>query len=116
MDFFKEFLFGIVGSSIIFWVCVVALWHTYMFPRLFSEDYSSNISSPSANSSTNSSPSLIDRGKYSRQFFVIADFNNSNDMAINNRLYIYLLFSLVFMSFLLLVYGLHSGFLLYDIK
>ena len=43
MEFFKYFLFGIAGLSIIFWVSVIALWHTYMFPRLFKEDYSPKI-------------------------------------------------------------------------
>ena len=38
MEFLKFFLFGIAGLSTIFWVAVIALWHTYMFPKLFKED------------------------------------------------------------------------------
>ena len=40
MDSFRFILFGISGVSLIFWVAVIALWHTYMFPTLFNEDKS----------------------------------------------------------------------------
>jgi len=38
METFRFLLFGFAGVSVIFWVAIIALWHTYMFPRLFNED------------------------------------------------------------------------------
>ncbi len=38
MENFRFLLFGIAGVSVIFWVAVIALWHTYMFPKFFNED------------------------------------------------------------------------------
>ena len=38
MENFRFLLFGIAGVSIVFWVAVIALWHTYMFPKFFNED------------------------------------------------------------------------------
>ena len=38
MELFKVLLFGVTGLSLVFWVCVIALWHTYMFPKFFAED------------------------------------------------------------------------------
>ena len=38
METFRFLLFGIAGVSVIFWVSVIALWHTYMFPTFFKED------------------------------------------------------------------------------
>ena len=38
MENFRFLLFGISGVSVIFWVAVIALWHSYMFPRFFNED------------------------------------------------------------------------------
>ena len=42
METFRFLLFGIAGLSLIFWVAVIALWHTYMFPTFFNEDKASN--------------------------------------------------------------------------
>ena len=38
MDTFRFLLFGLAGVSVVFWVAVIALWHTYMFPKFFNED------------------------------------------------------------------------------
>ena len=38
MENFRFLLFGIAGVSVIFWVAVITLWHTYMFPKFFNED------------------------------------------------------------------------------
>ncbi|KGG12177.1 MULTISPECIES: hypothetical protein [Prochlorococcus] len=117
METFKYILFGIAGLSMIFWVAVIALWHTYMLPRFFREDYKQN-----DNFDFNSSQELIgesglaNRGKYSIQSFVIADFNPIESGYGVNRLYTTMLISLGFMSFILLTYGLHSGFMLYGIS
>ncbi len=110
MEFFKYFLFGIAGLSMIFWVAVIALWHTYMFPRFFKEDSFSNISTDSNKQEFRLKASgLLDRGKYSNKSFVIADFNPVEaDYAIN-RLYTSMILSLGVMSFLIITYGLHSA-------
>ncbi len=103
----------------IFWVCVIALWHTYMFPRLFSEDYleTNNSSILKASASSIIRPSgLIDRGKYSYKSFVIADFNKVELGYGVNRFFTLILFSLGIMSFILITYGLHSGMMLYGIE
>ena len=38
METFRFLLFGFAGVSVVFWVAIIALWHTYMFPRFFNED------------------------------------------------------------------------------
>ena len=38
METFRFLLFGFAGLTLIFWVAVIALWHTYMFPTFFNED------------------------------------------------------------------------------
>ena len=38
METFRFLLFGIAGVSVVFWVAVITLWHTYMFPKFFNED------------------------------------------------------------------------------
>ncbi len=117
MDVFKFILFGLVGLSMIFWVCVIALWHTYTFPRLFNEDNNSiETYKGYMDSQQLSQTGLINRGKYSMQSFVIADFNPVEEAYSVNRLYTLMLISLGFMSFLLITYGLHSGFTLYGIN
>ncbi len=113
MEFFKYLLSGVSGLSIIFWVAVIAMWHTYMFPRIFREDHHSEkfplgekfLSGYEMNSS-----GLIDRGKYSAKSFVIADFTPVEPTYGVNRLYTSMLLSLGVMSFILISYGLHSGF------
>ncbi len=117
METFKFLLFGISGLSMIFWVAVIAMWHTYMFPRFFREDYEKKPDAGQYLSSQAISDSgLFNRGKYSSQSFVIADFNPVENGYGVNRLYTTMLLSLGFMSFLLITYGLHSGFALYGIS
>ena len=118
MELFKTLLFGFTGASLIFWVCVIAFWHTYMFRGLFREDsYNTStydtynkLSFPYLNKS-----GLANRGKYSNQSFVIADFTPVEKEYGVNRLYTSILISLGAMSFIVLTYGLQSGFKLYGI-
>ena len=42
MENFRFLLFGIAGISVVFWVAVITLWHTYMFPKFFNEDMGLN--------------------------------------------------------------------------
>ncbi len=110
MEFFKFFLFGIAGLSMIFWVAVIALWHTYMFPRFFKEDQIVQINKSIDNFGfTLNQSGLADRSKYSRKALVVADFNPIESSYGVNRLYTSMLISLGIMSFLLTIYGLHSG-------
>jgi len=108
MEFFKYFLFGIAGLSAIFWVSVIALWHTYMFPRFFQEDSSPKIVSYKNQFKLKSS-GLFDRSKYSNKSFVIADFTPIEAYYRVNRLYTTMILSLGVMSFLMVTYGLHSA-------
>ena len=119
MEFFKFFIFGIAGVSVVFWVAVVALWHTYMFPRIFQEN-GSRSSNQIENEAdiTNNEPilggivlneSLPDRKKYSMKSMVVADFNRLNNLKLD-RLYTLVSVSVVFASFTIITYGLHSAF------
>ena len=137
---FKEILFGLAGVSMIAWAGVIGLWHTYMFPRFFKEDSSRiNNYSPvtSSISDAQSAPEingpnkpwflddeggtltpktamgaigLSDRGKYSKKSFVVADFNPVESGYGVNRLYTSVLIGLAISSFLLISFGLQSGF------
>ena len=137
MEFgFKEILFGLAGVSMIAWAGVIGLWHTYMFPRFFKED-SSRINSLSTSSSSQSAPSnnnsnkpwfiddegrsltpgsalgaigLSDRGKYSKKSFVVADFNPVESDYGVNRLYTSILIGLAISTFVIISFGLQSGF------
>jgi len=119
MEFFKFFIFGIAGVSVVFWVAVVALWHTYMFPRIFQEngDKSSNQLENEADIINNEpilggivlNESLPDRKKYSMKSMVVADFNSLNNLKLD-RLYTLVSVSVVFASFTIITYGLHSAF------
>ena len=137
MEFgFKEILFGLAGVSMIAWAGVIGLWHTYMFPRFFKEDSSRiNSTAPvgSAQSGTNANGSNIpwfiddeggtltpnsalgaiglnDRGKYSKKSFVVADFNPVEAGYGVNRLYTSILIGLAISTFVIISFGLHSGF------
>ena len=118
MELFKTLLFGFTGASLIFWVCVIAFWHTYMFRGLFREDsYNAStydtynkLSFPYLNKS-----GLANRGKYSNKSFVIADFTSVEKEYGVNRLYTSILISLGAMSFIVLTYGLQSGFKVYGL-
>ena len=137
MEFgFKEILFGLAGVSMIAWAGVIGLWHTYMFPRFFKEDSTRNNipsavgSSQSASVANNSNKpwfiddeggtltpnsalgaiGLNDRGKYSKKSFVVADFNPIESDYGVNRLYTSILIGLAISTFVIISYGLQSGF------
>ena len=140
MEFgFKEILFGLAGVSMIAWAGVIGLWHTYMFPRFFREDTNRiNSASPltsgiseaqSASDNSSNKPwflddeggtltpqtamgaiGLSDRGKYSKKSFVVADFNPVEAGYGVNRLYTSVLIGLAISSFVIISFGLQSGF------
>ena len=137
---FKEILFGLAGVSMIAWAGVIGLWHTYMFPRFFKEDsnrikrastanlvISEAKSEPENNSQnkpwflddegSNLTPQtamgaigLNDRGKYSKKSFVVADFNPIESDYGVNRLYTSVLIGLAISTFVIITFGLQSGF------
>ena len=137
---FKEILFGLAGVSMIAWAGVIGLWHTYMFPRFFKEDSTriNNYSLGTNQSSANQSDSeekitqkpwfiddkgmgltpdsameaigLSDRGKYSKKSFVVADFNPVDANYGVNRLYTSVLIALAISTFVIITFGLQSGF------
>ena len=138
MEFgFKEILFGLAGVSMVAWAGVIGLWHTHMFPRFFKEDSSRINSSSSATSVAQSAPEnngpnkpwflddeggsltpqtalgaigLSDRGKYSKKSFVVADFNPVEAGYGVNRLYTSILIGLAISTFVIISFGLQSGF------
>ena len=126
MEVFKTLLFGIAGLSMIFWVAVIGIWHVDMFPRFFKEDRtrdmaSTNNSSNTANTGSGlisggslrpqvNSVGLFDRAKYARKSLVVADFSPIDNSYGVNRLYTSMILSIGVMSFILITYGLHSGF------
>ena len=134
MEFgFKEILFGLAGVSMITWAGVIGLWHTYMFPRFFKEDSSRiNSSSPVGSGQTANTSNkpwfiddeggtltpnsalgaigLSDRGKYSKKSFVVADFNPVESDYGVNRLYTSILIGLAISTFVIISFGLQSGF------
>tara|TARA_Y100001968_G_C18806826_1_gene458227 strand:- start:160 stop:546 length:387 start_codon:yes stop_codon:yes gene_type:complete len=118
------------------WAGVIGLWHTYMFPRFFKED-TNRISSTSVANSINSAQNsknsnkpwfiddeggsltpdsalgaigLSDRGKYSKKSFVVADFNPVESNYGVNRLYTSILIGLAISTFVIISFGLQSGF------
>ena len=138
MEFgFKEILFGLAGVSMVAWAGIIGLWHTYMFPRFFKEDSSrinslSSATSVAQSATENDSPSkpwflddeggsltpqtalgaigLSDRGKYSKKSFVVADFNPVEAGYGVNRLYTSVLIGLAISTFVIISFGLQSGF------
>ena len=124
METFRVILFGISGASIIFWVCVIALWHTYMFPRIFAEDNLTQklqMTSERTELKPNNNQdfiskggslrpfikgsSLIDRGKYSTRSIVVADFSPIEKGYRTNKLYTGILLSIGVSSFLMICYA-----------
>ena len=124
METFRVILFGISGASIIFWVCVIALWHTYMFPRIFAEDNLTQklqMTSERTELKPNNNQdfiskggslrpfikgsSMIDRGKYSRRSIVVADFSPIEKGYRTNELYTGILLSIGVSSFLMICYA-----------
>ena len=133
----KEILFGLAGVSMVAWAGIIGLWHTYMFPKFFKEDYSRINSSSSETSVAQSAPvndgpnkpwflddegasltpqaalgaiGLTDRGKYSKKSFVVADFNPVEAGYGVNRLYTSVLIGLAISTFVIISFGLQSGF------
>ena len=117
METFRFLLFGIAGLSLIFWVAVIALWHTYMFPTFFNEDKTFNsvitqenslASEPILGSLVNSN-NFISREKYSMKNLVIADFSSTQNDFKLNRLYTTVMIGVSFATFIFLTYGLSSS-------
>ena len=117
METFRFLLFGIAGLSLIFWVAVIALWHTYMFPTFFNEDKGLN-SVISQDSSLTSEPILGNlvksnnfksRDKYSMKNLVIADFSSIENNFKLNKLYTTVMIGVSFATFIFLTYGLSSS-------
>tara|TARA_Y100001978_G_C23644223_1_gene409880 strand:+ start:770 stop:1144 length:375 start_codon:yes stop_codon:yes gene_type:complete len=121
MEFLKFFIFGIAGVSIIIWVALIALWHVYMFPRIFQKD---NILSTNSNNdieelqnkpilgsllNSDNLPEIPDRKKYSMKSLVVADFSSLNNLKLD-PLYTSVSLGVVFATFTIITYGLHSGF------
>ena len=117
MDTFRFLLFGIAGLSVIFWVAIIALWHTYMFPTFFNEDKTFNSVKIQQNSLTSepilgnlvNSNNFTSREKYSMKNLVIADFSSiQNDFKLN-KLYTTVMVGVSFATFIFLTYGLSSS-------
>ena len=118
METFRFLLFGIAGLSVIFWVAIIALWHTYMFPTFFNEDKTFKSIMPQENSLVSepilgnlvNSNNFISREKYSMKNLVIADFSSiQNDFKLN-KLYTTVMIGVSFATFIFLTYGLSSSF------
>ena len=118
METFRFLLFGIAGLSLIFWVAVIALWHTYMFPTFFNEDKAYKSIFPNWNSLKSepilgnlvNSNNFISRQKYTMKNFVIADFSSIQKDFKFNKLYTTVMIGVSFTTFIFLTYGLSSPF------
>ena len=117
METFRFLLFGIAGLSVIFWVAIIALWHTYMFPTFFNEDKTfkpfmtqeNSLSSEPILGNLVNSNNFTSREKYSMKNLVIADFSSiQNDFKLN-RLYTTVMIGVSFATFIFLTYGLSSS-------
>ena len=117
MDTFRFLLFGIAGVSVVFWVAVIALWHTYMFPKFFNEDKGLNsviaeetnfATEPILGNLVNSS-NFKSRDKYSMRNLVVADFSSTNNQFKLNKLYTTVMIGVTFATFIFLTYGLSSS-------
>ena len=117
METFRFLLFGFAGVSVVFWVAIIALWHTYMFPKFFNEDKGLNsvineeITSPKNPILGNlvNSNNFINRDKYSMKSFVIADFSSASNNFKLNKLYTTVMIGISIASFVFLTYGLSSS-------
>ena len=117
METFRFLLFGFAGVSVVFWVAIIALWHTYMFPRFFNEDKVLNsvinqeikVSTDPILGSLVNSNNFINRDKYSMKSFVIADFSSASNNFKLNKLYTTVMIGVTFASFIFLTYGLSSS-------
>ena len=117
MDTFKFLLFGIAGVTLVFWVAVIALWHTYMFPKFFNEDkglnsvvnQDINVTTEPILGSLVNSDNFKSRDKYSMKNLVVADFSSSSNNFTLNKLYTTVMIGVTFASFIFLTYGLSSS-------
>ena len=117
METFRFLLFGIAGLSLIFWVAVIALWNTYMFPTFFNEDKVLNSDFIKENTFTSepilgnlvNSNNFISRQKYSMKNFIIADFSSIQNNFKLNKLYTTVMIGVSFTTFIFLTYGLSSS-------
>ena len=117
MDTFKFLLFGVAGVTVVFWVAVIALWHTYMFPKFFNEDKGLNsVVNNEINVSTEpilgnlvNSSNFQSRDKYSMKNLVVADFSSANNNFKLNKLYTTVMIGVTFATFIFLTYGLSSS-------
>ena len=117
METFRFLLFGFAGVSLVFWVAIIALWHTYMFPRFFNEDkvlnsvFNQEIKVPTDPILGNlvNSNNFKNRDKYSMKNFVIADFSSASNNFKLNKLYTTVMIGVTFASFIFLTYGLSSS-------
>jgi len=117
METFKFLLFGFAGVSVVFWVAIIALWHTYMFPRFFNEDKGLNsvinqeikVSTDPILGSLVNSNNFRNRDKYSMKSLVIADFSSASNNFKLNKLYTTVMIGVTFASFIFLTYGLSSS-------
>ena len=117
METFRFLLFGFAGVSVVFWLAIIALWHTYMFPRFFNEDNGLNSlinqeikvsTNPILGSLVNSN-NFRNRDKYSMKNLVIADFSSASNNFKLNKLYTTVMIGVTFASFIFLTYGLSSS-------
>jgi len=117
METFRFLLFGFAGVSLVFWVAIIALWHTYMFPRFFNEDKGLNsvinqeikVSTDPILGGLVNSNNFKNRDKYSMKSFVIADFSSASNNFKLNKLYTTVMIGVTFASFIFLTYGLSSS-------
>ena len=117
MDTFRFLLFGVAGVTVVFWVAVIALWHTYMFPKFFNEDKGLNsVVNNEINVSTEpilgnlvNSSNFQSRDKYSMKNLVVADFSSTNNNFKLNKLYTTVMIGVTFATFIFLTYGLSSS-------
>ena len=117
METFRFLLFGFAGVSVVFWVAIIALWHTYMFPKFFNEDKGLNsvinqeikVSKDPILGNIVKSNNLRNRDKYSMKSFVIADFSSASSNFKLNKLYTTVMIGVTFASFIFLTYGLSSS-------
>ena len=117
METFRFLLFGFAGVTVIFWVAIIALWHSYMFPRFFNEDKGLNsVINQEIKVSTNpilgslvNSNNFRNRDKYSMKNLVIADFSSASNNFKLNKLYTTVMIGVSFASFIFLTYGLSSS-------
>ena len=117
METFRFLLFSFAGVSAVFWVAIIALWHSYMFPRFFNEDKGLNsvinqeikVATDPILGNLVKSNNFRNRAKYSMKSFVVADFSSASNNFKLNKLYTTIMIGVTFASFIFLTYGLSSS-------